>query len=140
MNQKDDTVYIPLLNIPLDKFRLRTEVTHALGQYEIREQLLTFRDQISLTALQEQKKLHLTLVDFHVLPSKDSYLESAVREIIDHRKLDRQLAKRCSTYCRISKWFLLCNNVLVDYCILVHMPIVIGLALKSKLVLIMTLH
>ncbi|XP_054854285.1 exopolyphosphatase PRUNE1 isoform X2 [Eublepharis macularius] len=88
--------FVPVLNIPRSEFPLRTESTFLLKEHRIPESSLVFRDEIDLLALHQAGLLSLTLVDHHVLPSKDTALEEAVVEVIDHRPLERERGPRCS--------------------------------------------
>ncbi|XP_053134267.1 exopolyphosphatase PRUNE1 isoform X4 [Hemicordylus capensis] len=87
--------FIPVLNIPRLDFPLRTESTFLLKQQHIPESALIFRDEIDLFALHRAGLLSLTLVDHHVLPSRDADLEEAVVEVIDHRPLERERGPSC---------------------------------------------
>ncbi|XP_077996859.1 uncharacterized protein LOC144450158 [Glandiceps talaboti] len=84
-----DVVFIPVLNIPQEDYRLRTEVTYFLRRLGITDTSLVFRDNIDLRDLHSQGKLSLTLVDQNVLPQKDTDLESIVVEVIDHHSNQR---------------------------------------------------
>uniref|UniRef100_A0A670Z4Q4 DHHA2 domain-containing protein n=1 Tax=Pseudonaja textilis TaxID=8673 RepID=A0A670Z4Q4_PSETE len=61
----------------------------------IPEKDLVFRDEIDLAGLHKAGLLTLTLVDHHVLPSKDSALEAAVVEVVDHRPLEWERRPPC---------------------------------------------
>nr|XP_020653778.1 protein prune homolog isoform X4 [Pogona vitticeps] len=87
--------FIPVLNIPRLDFPLRTESTFLLKEQQIPESSLVFRDEIDLHALHQAGLLSLTLVDHHVLPSRDRALEEAVTEVIDHRPLELQRGPSC---------------------------------------------
>uniref|UniRef100_A0A3P9HZS4 Prune exopolyphosphatase n=1 Tax=Oryzias latipes TaxID=8090 RepID=A0A3P9HZS4_ORYLA len=91
-----DTVTLPLLNIPQSELVLRSDNVFLLRQAGLSPELLIFRDQLDLRALQRAGRLRLTLVDHNVLPSSDSYLEEAVVEVIDHRLLEREPNPTCS--------------------------------------------
>ncbi|XP_021376972.1 uncharacterized protein LOC110465466 [Mizuhopecten yessoensis] len=80
---------VPVLNILRKKYRLRTETTFLLGQQGISADLLTFRDDLDLSALYSSKCLVLTLVDHNVLTATDAALEDAVTMVIDHRPRQR---------------------------------------------------
>ncbi|XP_044305077.1 exopolyphosphatase PRUNE1 isoform X2 [Varanus komodoensis] len=87
--------FIPVLNIPRLDFPLRTESTFFLKQQHLPESFLVFRDEIDLVALHQAGLLSLTLVDHHVLPSRDAVLEEAVLEVMDHRPLERERSPPC---------------------------------------------
>ena len=81
---------MPVLNIPSEKYRLAGEVPFALEQHGITTDLLTFRNQINLEELHSKQRLQLTLVDHNVLRGSDKVLSSAVCEVIDHHKNERE--------------------------------------------------
>jgi hypothetical protein len=76
---------IPLLNIPQQKYHLRTETTLLFRNHGISDDLLTFCDDLDLHDLQRQQKLKLSLVDLNVLPEKYSDLDNCVISVTDHR-------------------------------------------------------
>ena len=86
--------YLPVLNIPSEDYRLRTEVTHCFSEHNITFEKLTFRDQLNLHKLKETSQLLLTLVDHNILLGDDAVLEPKVTEVIDHRKLERKESNR----------------------------------------------
>ncbi|XP_042297076.1 exopolyphosphatase PRUNE1 [Sceloporus undulatus] len=87
--------FIPVLNIPRSDFPLRTESTFLLKAQGIPESSLVFRDEIDLLALHQAGRLSLTLVDHHVLPSRDAALEESVVEVLDHRPLELERSPPC---------------------------------------------
>ncbi|XP_070622607.1 exopolyphosphatase PRUNE1 isoform X1 [Erythrolamprus reginae] len=87
--------FVPVLNVPRADFPLRTESTFLLLQQHISEKVLIFRDEIDLAGLHKAGILSLTLVDHHVLPSKDVALEAAVVEVMDHRPLEWERPPPC---------------------------------------------
>ncbi|XP_063001797.1 exopolyphosphatase PRUNE1 isoform X2 [Elgaria multicarinata webbii] len=87
--------FVPVLNIPRLDFPLRTESTFLLKQQQLPESSLVFRDEIDLLSLHRAGLLALSLVDHHVLPSRDVVLEEAVVEVIDHRPLERERRPPC---------------------------------------------
>ncbi|KAM9782582.1 exopolyphosphatase PRUNE1 [Neosynchiropus ocellatus] len=84
-----ETVHIPLLNIRQSDLVLRSDNVFLLRQTGLSPDLLVFRDQMDLRALQQTGRLRLTLVDHNVLPSSDRDLEGAVVEVMDHHLLER---------------------------------------------------
>ncbi|XP_063803069.1 exopolyphosphatase PRUNE1 [Pseudophryne corroboree] len=90
-----DLVFVPVMNIPREDFPLRTESTFFLRETGISEKHLTFRDEIDLVDLYESGQLVLSLVDHHVLPRSDAFLEDVVTDIIDHRVMERKPAPSC---------------------------------------------
>ncbi|XP_064595905.1 protein prune homolog 2-like, partial [Liolophura sinensis] len=88
------TLFLPILNIPREQFRLRTETTHFLSKVNLSLDLLTFRDEVDLLNLHNEGKLLLSLVDHNVLPAKDAILENTVVTVIDHRPQERPDSER----------------------------------------------
>ena len=82
---KTTVAVIPLLNIPQQKYYLRTETTFLFRNHGISDDLLTFCDDLDLHDLQRQQKLKLSLVDHNVLPEKYSDLDDYVISVTDHR-------------------------------------------------------
>lgn len=86
---------VPLLNIRQSELPLRSDGIFLLCQTSLSLDLLLFRDQLDLRALQRAGRLQLTLVDHNVLPSSDSDLEEAVVEVIDHHLQEREPSPTC---------------------------------------------
>ncbi|XP_053743525.1 exopolyphosphatase PRUNE1 isoform X1 [Synchiropus splendidus] len=84
-----ETVHIPLLNIRQSDLVLRSDNVFLLNQTGLSPDLLVFRDQMDLPALQRAGRLRLTLVDHNVLPSSDRDLEGVVVEVVDHHLQER---------------------------------------------------
>lgn len=87
---------LPLLNIRQSELLLRSDNVFLLRQVALSPDLLLFRDQLDLRALQRAGRLRLTLVDHNILPSSDSDLEGAVVEVIDHHLLEREPSSSCT--------------------------------------------
>lgn len=62
------TLVVPLLNIARSDLPLRSDNVFLLQQSGLSPDLLLFRDQLDLKALQRSGRLQLTLVDHNVLP------------------------------------------------------------------------
>ncbi|XP_054638421.1 exopolyphosphatase PRUNE1 isoform X2 [Dunckerocampus dactyliophorus] len=90
-----EVLSIPLLNIRQADLVLRPDNVFLLHQNGLSPDLLLFRDQLDLGALQRAGRLVLTLVDHNILPSSDSDLEGAVVEVIDHHLLEREQRPSC---------------------------------------------
>lgn len=75
--------FLPVLNIPKRDFPLKTEVRHLFKEYNIGEEVLTFRDELNEDFM---KRNTFVLVDHHVSP----WLEKCV-EIFDHRPKDKDV-------------------------------------------------
>ncbi|KAK6178506.1 hypothetical protein SNE40_013287 [Patella caerulea] len=97
IDENKDVFYLPLMQIPRNKFRLRLETVHFLDKVGIQQELLSFYEDISLLDLHAKGKLILTLVDYHVLSPSLSDLESDVVKVIDHRPIEKQWPVSCQT-------------------------------------------
>lgn len=84
-----DALFIPVLNIGENEFRLRTDTTYFLTKLKISSDFLTFRDQLDLLRLKQEKKLSLTLVDCNVLTGCDAVLDNCVVSVFDHHMRER---------------------------------------------------
>ncbi|KAM6968118.1 exopolyphosphatase PRUNE1 [Aplochiton taeniatus] len=93
--QSQGLTAVPVLNIPRSEFALRTDSMLLLSRSGLRADLLLFRDQLDLRALNQAGRLALTLVDHNVLPAADSDLEGAVLEVIDHHLLEKARCAAC---------------------------------------------
>lgn len=92
---QSEKLVLPLLNIRQSDLVLRSDNVYLLRQIGLSPDLLLFRDQLDLRALQRAGRLRLTLVDHNVLPSSDSDLEGAVVEVIDHHMQEREPSPSC---------------------------------------------
>ncbi|XP_028985405.1 exopolyphosphatase PRUNE1 [Betta splendens] len=92
---QSDALTVPVLNIARSDLPLRSDNMFLLQQSGLSPDLLLFRDQLDLKALQRSSRLQLTLVDHNVLPSSDSDLEGAVVEVIDHHLQEREPTSSC---------------------------------------------
>ena len=86
----DTTIYVPMINIPREDFKLRTEAAFLFSHAGINTDWLLFAEDINLNALNQTGNLELVLVDHNKLASNQSELAQTVEEIIDHHK-DEQL-------------------------------------------------
>ncbi|XP_047455925.1 exopolyphosphatase PRUNE1 [Mugil cephalus] len=92
---RETLLVLPLLNIRQSDLLLRSDNLFLLRQAGLSPDLLLFRDQLDLRALQRAGRLRLTLVDHNVLPRSDSDLEEEVVEVIDHHLLERTPSPSC---------------------------------------------
>lgn len=92
---QSELLALPLLNIRQSDLVLRSDNVFLLRHVGLSPDLLLFRDQLDLRALQRAGRLRLTLVDHNVLPSSDRDLEGAVVEVIDHHLLEREPSPSC---------------------------------------------
>lgn len=65
---QSEMLAVPLLNIRQSDLVLRSDNVFLLRQIGLSPDLLLFRDQLDLRALQRAGRLRLTLVDHNVLP------------------------------------------------------------------------
>ncbi|XP_039266452.2 exopolyphosphatase PRUNE1-like [Styela clava] len=84
--------HIPVLNIPQNMFRLKTETVHLLKKFEISQNDLIFQDTVDFHDLfcNHKQNVKITLLDHHVLSRSDEYLYPMVSEVIDHRTQARE--------------------------------------------------
>ncbi|XP_043286357.1 exopolyphosphatase PRUNE1 [Venturia canescens] len=87
-DDKKKIAVIPIMNISEREYRIKTEVVWFLRANGIHSDAITFRNQLDLAGLANEKKLELTLVDHHALGVEDERLANSVVEIIDHRPRD----------------------------------------------------
>ncbi len=85
-DQENDKIYIPLINIPLEDFKLRTEAVYLFMEAGIDSKNLFFIDEINIKEIFDKGKLKITLVDHNKLSSAQEYLSPCIEEIIDHHK------------------------------------------------------
>lgn len=78
--------YVPLIPIPREDFRLRTEAAYLFGEAGIHEDELLFIEDIDLAALSSTGKLKLILVDHNKLGKAFSPYADSVIEVIDHHQ------------------------------------------------------
>lgn len=82
-SNKEQILYIPLINTSASVFRLRTEIRWFLKD---NYNNVIFIHDIDLNKLYDQNKLEIILVDHHYLRST---LNEVVIEIIDHHQIKR---------------------------------------------------
>ncbi len=79
-----DTVFVPLIPIPRDDFKLRTEAVFLFSEAGVDPQWLVFSEDIDLKPLYNAGKLELTLVDHNRPTGAQAEFENAVTGVIDH--------------------------------------------------------
>ncbi|XP_059054957.1 exopolyphosphatase PRUNE1 [Achroia grisella] len=84
-----DDIFVPILNVDREDFALKTEVSYLLKEHGINKSHLVFRNDFDLKELSANTNTKITLVDHHVLATKDQFLDTYVTEIIDHRPIDK---------------------------------------------------
>ena len=77
-------IVLPVMNIPRDDFKLRTEAVYLFKEVGIDISRLVFLDEINLGALRDRKLIKLVLIDHNKLAKSQEPLADAVDEIIDH--------------------------------------------------------
>jgi exopolyphosphatase len=76
----------PLVNIPRADYKLRTEATFLFSAVGIQPEMLTFVDEVGLSALAGRNELLLTLVDHNVLAASQQELARSVAGVVDHHQ------------------------------------------------------
>jgi exopolyphosphatase len=84
--RRDQSIYLPLINIPRADFKLRTEAVYLFAEAGVDLDNLVFADEIDLASLHESGRLHLTLIDHNKLAASQSAYHEVVRAIIDHHQ------------------------------------------------------
>jgi exopolyphosphatase len=80
------TVCMPVINIPREDFKLRTEAVYLFREAGLDINLLVFSDEIDLAALETAGRLKLTLIDHNKLASFQERFADCVIEVLDHHK------------------------------------------------------
>jgi exopolyphosphatase len=97
-NSDSSISYVPLIPIPREDFKLRTEAVFLFGEAGVTEEEMLFADDIDLTVLKNSKKLSLALVD-HNKPAKSmADLSELIVGIVDHHQdegLFPSIPERC---------------------------------------------
>ena len=93
-----ETLYLPVLNIRENELHLRTDTTFFLSKLKIPCDLLTFRDQVDLLKIKEDKKLSVILVDYNVMTGRDAVLDDCVVSVLDHHERERPESDRYRIY------------------------------------------
>jgi exopolyphosphatase len=86
LNKDDNTIYLPLINIPRDDFKLRTEAVYLFSEAGIQTDNLIFTDEINIEEIAKSGKLKMILVDHNKLTGKLEKYSDLVTEVIDHHK------------------------------------------------------
>ncbi len=84
MNNDDDIIYIPLMNIPREDFKLRTEAVYLFGEAGIQTDNLLFTDEINIEEIGKSGKLKFILVDHNRISKTFEKYSDLVIEVIDH--------------------------------------------------------
>eukprot|EP01102_Stenamoeba_stenopodia_P018851 TRINITY_DN6987_c0_g1_i1.p1 TRINITY_DN6987_c0_g1~~TRINITY_DN6987_c0_g1_i1.p1 ORF type:complete len:410 (+),score=117.05 TRINITY_DN6987_c0_g1_i1:106-1335(+) len=79
-----DVLYVPVVNIPAQDFVLRGECVYLFGQLGIDVANVVFWDQIDFSALRDEGRLRLVLVDHNHLSAAQEKFGDVVVEIVDH--------------------------------------------------------
>jgi len=86
MTKQDQTcsskLVIPVLNIPREEYRLRTEITYTMEKYFIPADDLIFIDEIDLKVMKDHGNLKVTLVDHNIISADQTYLTDCLVEVI----------------------------------------------------------
>lgn len=76
--------YAPVINIPGNDFKLRTEAVYLMKETGVDTASLPFIDTVDLALFHEKNLLRLTLVDHNTLSARQAGLAGSVAGIIDH--------------------------------------------------------
>lgn len=87
-NKEDDSVTLPVLNVPKEEFMFRVENLYVLNKIGINTSSLYYKDTLNIKDLIDKHNVKVTLVDHHVLSSEQQYLKPNVVGIFDHRPVD----------------------------------------------------
>lgn len=82
----NNEIVLPVMNIPRDDFKLRTEAVYLFNEVGIDISRLVFLDEINLGALRDKKVINLVLIDHNKLAKSQETLADLVDEIIDHHE------------------------------------------------------
>lgn len=83
---QEKIAFIPLINIPREDFKLRTEAVYLFDEVGINIEYLQFADEVDLGRLKAEDRLKLTLIDHNKPASFQEQYSECVVEIIDHHK------------------------------------------------------
>ena len=86
LNSDDKSIYIPLINIPKEDFKLRTEAVYLFTDAGIETENLIFTDEINMEEISKSVKLSIILVDHNRISARYSSYAERVIEVIDHHK------------------------------------------------------
>jgi exopolyphosphatase len=82
----DGIAYVPVINVPREDYKLRTEAVYLFSEAGIDPDWLIFIDEIDLKALNGAGRLKVALVDHNSLAATQEAFASAVIELVDHHK------------------------------------------------------
>jgi len=80
----DQTCWLPLINIPREDYKLRTEAVYLFELAGIRAASLFFAEDVDLAALHQAGRLQLSLIDHNKLGTRQAAYTDTVKSIIDH--------------------------------------------------------
>jgi len=86
LNKDDDLIFLPVVNIPRNDFKLRTEAVYLFNEIGLNINNLFFIDEIDFERLFNDRRLALTLIDHNILCESQKKFAVAVVGIIDHHK------------------------------------------------------
>ncbi|CAH1957043.1 unnamed protein product [Acanthoscelides obtectus] len=87
-NIPSNALVIAVQNVTKEHFLFRSDNCFVLQELNIPPDSLIYRDNFDLDLLKKSKCITTTLVDHHVLASKDQMLKDTVKQIFDHRPID----------------------------------------------------
>ncbi len=81
-----EPAYIPLINIPREDYKLRTEAVYLFDSVGVKPEQLLFAGDVDLDALHAAGKLQLILIDHNKPAAGQQQLSDCVSGVIDHHK------------------------------------------------------
>ena len=82
--RSENELYVPVISIPREDFKLRTEAVYLFTEAGLGQELLIFAEDIDLKALYTTGRLALTLVDHNKPTGAYTEYQDAVRGVLDH--------------------------------------------------------
>ena len=86
LNNDEKSIYVPLINIPKEDFKLRTEAVYLFAEAGIEIDNLIFSDEINIEEISKSEKLNIILVDHNRISAKLENYSGNVIEVVDHHK------------------------------------------------------
>ena len=96
-NSDGKSIYLPLINIPKEDFKLRTEAVYLFTEAGIDTDNLIFSDEINIEEIAKSGKLEIILVDHNRIAGSFSEYSENVIEVIDHHKDEGIYSKEIAT-------------------------------------------
>ncbi|KJE93246.1 hypothetical protein CAOG_04060 [Capsaspora owczarzaki ATCC 30864] len=85
---QNNTLIVPMMNIPRQDYRLRTEVAYMFAKIGLTPEMLVFVDDFDANVINARGLLQVTLVDHNMLAPEQASFGSSVVRILDHHSDD----------------------------------------------------